>query len=112
MPITDKQVEWALGILVDKDGIAAAARAAHDHISDMDKVVLAKLMMDAPDEHKSAAAREMWARSHDTYVHHLEQKKAIAEMDYRAREKRTAASAVIEAWRTEQSNARLSGKIG
>jgi hypothetical protein len=110
--ITEKQVQWAMDILIDRDSQAAKARAAHEHMSDLDKVVLAKLTNDAPDDMKSAAARETWARAHPQYEAHLEQKRVLAEMDYKARDRRSAASAIIEAWRTEQSNARMAGRVG
>lgn len=110
--ISEKQLEWAMEILIDRECQAAKARAAHEHMSDLDKVVLAKLTNDAPDDLKSAAARESWARAHTTYESHLEQKKVLAEMDYKARDRRSAANAIIEAWRTEQSNARASARIG
>jgi hypothetical protein len=41
--ITEQQVQWAMDILIDRDSQAAKARAAHEHMSDMDKVVLAQL---------------------------------------------------------------------
>jgi hypothetical protein len=110
--ISDKQLEWAMDILIDRESQAAKSRAAHEHMNDLDKVVLAKLTNDAPDDLKSAAARETWARAHPQYAAHLEQKKVLAEMDYKARDRRSAASAIIEAWRTEQSNARVAGRVG
>lgn len=106
MPITDKQLEWAMEILIDRENRAAKARAAHDHMNDLDKIVLAKLMNDAPEDLKSIAARENWARAHETYKHHIDQKKEVAEADYKARDRRSAASAIVECWRTDQSNAR------
>ena len=110
--ITEQQVQWAMDILIDRESNAAKARAAHEHMSDLDKVVLAKLTNDAPDDLKSAAARESWARAHATYEAHLEQKKVLAEMDYKFRDRRSAANAIVEAWRTEQSNARAAARVG
>ena len=110
--ITDKQLEWAMDILIDRESQAAKARAAHEHMSDLDKVVLAKLTNDAPSDLKSAASRETWARAHDTYENHLDQKRVLAEMDYKLRDRRSAANAIVEAWRTEQSNARASSRVG
>ena len=109
MPISDKKVEHALDVLVDREHTAAKARAAHEYISDMDKVVLAKLM--GQSEEKSNAAKETWARAHPDYEDHLEQKKALAEMDYIQRDRRAAASAIIDLYRTEQSNARVAGRL-
>lgn len=109
MPIRDNQIEHALTILMDRDHEAAKSRAAHEHMSDMDKVVKAKLMAECNE--KSAAAKEAWALAHPTYQTHLEQKKAVAEMDYTWRDRRAAANAIIEMWRTEQSNARVAHKV-
>ncbi|WP_300396337.1 hypothetical protein [Henriciella sp.] len=108
--ITEKQLEWAMEILIDRHNESAKARAAHEHMADLDKVVLAKLM--AQSGEKSAAAKEAWARAHPDYENHLAAKKELAEMDYSKRDRRSAASAIIEAWRTEQSNARATARIG
>lgn len=110
--ITEQQVQWAMDILIDRESKAAKSRAAHDHLQDMDKVILARLALDAPDEIKAISSREAWARSHPDYLDHLTQKRAVAELDYTARDRRAAASAIIEAWRTECSNARMAGKVG
>jgi len=110
--ITDKQLDWAMEILIDRGSEAAKARAAHEHMSDLDKVVLAKLMNQAPDECKSVNAKEQWARGHDDYGVHLSAKKELSELDYSKRDRRSAASAIVDAWRTEQSNARLAGRVG
>jgi hypothetical protein len=110
--ITEQQVQWAMEILIDRESQAAKARAAHEHTSDMDKVILAQLMFEAPAEIKTVGVRESWARMHPDYRAHLDQKKTLAEMDYKARDRRSAASAIIEAWRTECSNARAGAKIG
>lgn len=110
--ITEAQVQWAMDILIDRESQAAKARAAHEHMGDLDKVVLAKLTHDAPDDLKSSAAREAWARAHPNYSAHLEQKKVLAEMDYKQRDRRSAASAIIDAWRTEQSSARMAARVG
>jgi hypothetical protein len=99
-------------ILIDRNSDAAKARAAHEHMSDLDKVVLAKLTTEAPIELKSATARETWARAHEDYETHLMAKKELAELDYSKRDRRSAANAIVEAWRTEQSNARAAARIG
>lgn len=112
MPITDKQLEWAMDILIDRESNAAKTRAANEHMGDLTAVVLAKLINDAPDSLKSADARKAWALAQPQYTEHLEQKRMIAEMDFKARDRRAAASAIIEAWRTEQSNARMASRVG
>lgn len=108
--ISEKKVERALEILIDVRAEGAKARAANEYLDDMGKVILAKLMMESNE--KSAAAKEIYARAHPAYAEHLEQKRAVAETDYRFRDKKAAASAIIDCWRTEQSNARGAGKIG
>jgi hypothetical protein len=110
--ITDTQVEWAINILLDRDAAAAKSRAAHDYLQDMDRVILARLINEAPPDLKTAIARESWARTHPDYITHLQEKRAVAEENYKSRDRRAAASAIIEAWRTECSNARSGTKIG
>jgi len=107
--ISEKRLEWAVEILLDREGEGAKARAANEYLDDMSKVILAKLMNESNE--KTAAAKEMYARSHADFIAHLEQKKAVAEMDYRHRDKKAAASAVIDVWRTQQSNQRTMSKV-
>ena len=59
--ITEKMLDRAMEILIDRENQAARARAAAEHMGDLTKVVLAKLMHDAPADLKSATARETWA---------------------------------------------------
>jgi hypothetical protein len=110
--ITEKQIEWAMEILIDRESNAAKNRAANEYMDDLTAVVLAKLINEAPDSLKSADARKAWALAQPQYTAHIEQKKAVAEMDYKARDRRSAASAIIDAWRTEQSSARLAARVG
>lgn len=106
--ISDDHVEHALKILQSQDG--SKARAAHDYLSEMRKVVLARLRGDCNE--KTAAAKDDFAHAHPDYAEHLEQLRHAAEEDYKHRDRRAAAQAVIDAWRTEQSNARTAGRIG
>jgi hypothetical protein len=110
--ITDKQVQWAMDILIDRDSNAARTRAANEHMDDLTAIVLAKLINDAPEGLRSADARKAWALAQPQYEAHIDQKRAIAEMDFKARDRRAAASAIIDAWRTEQSSARLAARVG
>ncbi len=107
--ITDRKVEHALGILTDPQHEAARSRAAAEHMDDLTKTVLSKLMMECNE--KSAAAKEMWARAQPEFREHLEQLKACKEIDYTWRDRRSAASAIIEMWRTEQSNIRAAERV-
>lgn len=107
--ITDKMVEQALRYLTDPQQEAAKARAAAEHMDDMTKTLLAKLMLES--DEKSAAAKEMDARADPRFERHLDQLKALKELDYMWRDRRSAANAIIECWRTEQSNIRAAEKV-
>ena len=107
--ISDKKMESALEVLIDRDGEAKKGQDATEYREDMGKVILAKLMHESNE--KTVTAKEAYARSHEKYQEHLEQRKAVAEMDYRHRDRRAAASAIIDVWRTQQSNQRTMGKI-
>lgn len=107
--ISDKMVEQALRYLTDPQQEASKARAAAEHMDDLTKTVLSKLMLES--EEKSAAAKEMEARAHPKFEAHLDQVKACREVDYMWRNRLSAANAIIEAWRTEQSNIRASERV-
>ena len=53
----------------------------------------------------------MAARADPAYQAHLEQVKLIKEVDYTWRDRRSAAAAIIEMWRTEQSNIRAAERV-
>ena len=108
--ISETKVEAALGVLADPEWKAAKARAAHEYLAEMKKVVLARLKDECNE--KTAAAREDYALNHPKYEAHLEQLKLAAEADYELRDKKAGAEAIIDMWRTEQSNARSHGRIG
>jgi hypothetical protein len=107
--ITDKMLEQALRYLTDPQQEASKARAAAEHMDDLTKTVMARLMLQS--EEKSAAAKEMEARADQAYVMHLEQVKACREVDYMWRNRLSAASAIIDMWRTEQSSIRAAEKV-
>jgi hypothetical protein len=107
--VTDKMLEQALRYLTDPQQEASKARAAAEHMDDLTKTVLARLMLES--DEKSAAAKEMVARADDRYTDHLEQVKACREVDYMWRNRLSAASAIIDMWRTEQSSIRAAEKV-
>jgi hypothetical protein len=107
--VTDKMLEQALRYLTDPQQEASKARAAAEHMDDLTKTVMARLMLQS--EEKSAAAKEMEARADQAYVTHLEQVKACREVDYMWRNRLSAASAIIDMWRTEQSSIRAAEKV-
>jgi len=102
--ITDTKVEQALGVLLDQE--APKARAAAEYLSDVTKVVLAKLEDEANEDAKSQAARESFAKRHPDYMIHLEALRNARELDFRHRQRAAAASAVIDVWRTQQASNR------
>jgi hypothetical protein len=109
MMITDKMVEQALRYLTDPQQEGSKARAAAEHMDDLTKTVLSKLMMQS--EASSAAAKEMEARAHPNFTAHLDQVKLCREVDYMWRNRLSASNAIIEMWRTEQSNIRAAEKV-
>jgi hypothetical protein len=106
--ITQDQVQWAVDILLAADE-AAKARAAAEWMDDQTKSVLAEIMREI--DAKSIAEREMIARSMPSFRAHLEALKQCRAADYAWRNKRSAAEAIIEAWRTYQSNQRTLERV-
>ena len=102
--ITEQKLIEALKILTDPDSDYAKTRAAHEFSQKMEKVVLGTLVSDS--DLPSAAAKEKWAICQPEYRQAIEQTREIAELDYKHRAKREAAMAILETWRTEQSNER------
>lgn len=102
--ITDAQVEHALKCLQDWN--AAKARAASEYLDDYTKVLLAELGDDAPEEAKSQAARDDYARKHPTFKAHLIQKRDAAEIDYKHRQRMAASQAILDLYRTQSANER------
>ena len=102
--ITEQKVIQAIKVLTDHDGDYSKTRAGHEFSKGMEKIVLAQLMQDS--DEKSAAAKKIEAEAHEDYKRALEQTRDIAEMDYKNRAQREAAAAIIDTWRTEQSNER------
>lgn len=102
--VTEDKVEHALAILADKDGIASSARAAHQFEAERTKTIKARLM--ARCNEKSVAAREMYALAHEEYEAHLKHVQILAENDLYHRDRRQAAQAVIDVWRSENATNR------
>ena len=102
--ITDQEIRHALEVLKSPDRLGAKARAGHEFLTKQEKVVKARLATSCNE--KSAAAKEIYALAHPDYEKALMATREIAELDYCERERRDAAKAIIETWRTEQSNER------
>ena len=108
--ITQEKHDWALEILIDREEKASKARAAHEFESDRKKVIFAELVLKAPPEMKSQGAKETWAYSHPDYLAHLDHIREIASEDYKLRDRRSAAKAIIDAWQTQSANMRAVGR--
>jgi hypothetical protein len=105
--IHDSQVQAAFDVLHDQSH--ARARAAYEYAEKRIKVAFAKAMIAA--EGKTVGEREANAQLSDDYQAALKSFHLIAESYYLERDKRDAASAVLDAWRTLRSDARSYGKV-
>lgn len=106
--IPDSHVQHAFDVL--KSGDHAAARAAYEFADKQLKVVLAKAA--GASNATSVAQRENEALRSMEYERALGQFSAVAETYYKARDRREAAVAIIDAWRTQQSDMRAMGRVG
>jgi hypothetical protein len=104
--IPESHVQHAFDLL--KSGQHAVARAAYEFAEKQLKVVLAKAA--AQSNATSIAAREAEALRSPEYERALDAFKAIAETYYREKDRREAAAAIIDAWRTQQSDLRAMGR--
>jgi hypothetical protein len=106
--IPDTHVEHAFELL--KSQKHATARAAYEFAEKQLKVVLARASLVA--NGKTVGEREATALASQEYERALIDFKLIAESYYVERDRRDAASAIIDAWRTQQSDMRAMGKVG
>lgn len=106
--IPDSHVEHAFDLL--KSGDHAVARAAYEFSEKGLKVVFAKALQQA--DGKTVGEREAAALTSPEYERALSDFRLVAENYYRERDRREAASAVIDAWRTQQSDMRAMGRVG
>jgi hypothetical protein len=109
MLITDAQVEHAMKCL--QDWSAAKARAANEYLDDYTKTLIAMLADEAPEDCKSQAAKEDFARKHPEFAKHLAQKREAAELDYMHRQRLSASNAIIELYRTQSANERRLDRV-
>ncbi len=108
MFISDEQIEEAFQVLHGQ--AHAKARAAYEYAEKRLKVAFAKARQAA--EGKTVDARDDAAQTSESYQAALKAFHLIAESYYSERDRRDAASAVVEAWRTQQSDLRAMGKVG
>jgi hypothetical protein len=106
--IPDEHVEHAFDVL--KSQKHATARAAYEFAEKQLKVVLAKATLAA--NGKTVGEREATALASHEYERALSDFKLIAANYYGERDRRDAATAIIDAWRTQQSDMRAMGKVG
>ena len=107
--ITDDEVESAVEFLRTGGRKAAKARAERIYMEEYRKVVKAKIMRER--ESLAIGAQERDAYSDPRYVEHLNAMRTAIENDEFHLWALVAAQAKIEAWRTQQSNARSLGKL-
>lgn len=106
--IPDTHVQHAFDIL--KAGDHASAKAAYEFAEKQLKVVLAKAA--AASEASSVAQRENDALRSMEYERALHDFRLVSETYHKARDRREAAVAIIDAWRTQQSDQRAMGRVG
>ena len=107
MYVPEKHVEHAFEILKSQEH--ARARAAYEFAEKQLKVILAKAELQA--NGKTVGERQAAALCSGEYERALHDFKLVAEAYYRERDRRDAASAIIDAWRTQQSDLRAMGKV-
>jgi hypothetical protein len=105
--IPESHVHRAFDLL--RSGDHATARAAYEFAEKQLKVTLARAALQA--NGKTVGEREATALTSQEYERALTAFKHIAEAYYLARDKREAASAIIDAWRTQQSDIRASVRV-
>lgn len=108
MFISDDQIQAAFDVLHDQ--AHAKARAAYEYAEKRLKVAFAKARQAA--EGKTVGDKDDNAQTSESYQAALKSFHLIAESYYSERDRRDAASAVIDAWRTQQSDARAMGRVG
>lgn len=100
--ISDEEVQEAFHAL--QSGEHSKRRAAYEYAEKRLKIALAKALLEV--DGKNAAERDARALTSEAYQQAVSSFRAISEAYHEARDRREAASAVIEAWRTQQSDRR------
>jgi hypothetical protein len=108
MFISDQQVQAAFDVLHSQ--AHAKARAAYEYAQDRIKIAFAKAILE--NEGKTASEREAKARVSEGYQAAVKSFHLIAETYHSERDKRDAAAAVIDAWRTQRSDERAMMRVG
>lgn len=100
----EKAVEW----LRTNARAAGKAKAERIYVEEYRKTVKAQLMAEKAGE--PIGAQERYAYAHQQYVAHLQAIREAVEKDEAMRWLMVAAEAKIEAWRTQNANARAEGR--
>lgn len=106
--IPEEHVQHSFDLL--KSNAHAVARAAYEFAEKQLKVTLARAELQA--EGKTVGERAAIALTSPEYERALNAYRLVAEGYYRERDRREAAVAVIDAWRTQQSDMRAMGRVG
>ena len=106
MFISEAQIQEAFDVLHGQTH--AKARAAYEYAEKRLKMASAKARQSA--EGKTVGDRDDEAQTSESYQAALKSFHLIAENYYLERDRRDAASAVIDAWRTQQSDMRALGR--
>lgn len=110
MPIvTDDMVEAALRYLSENTSATAKAKAARVMAEHERKTTRARLFLAAPEG--PIASKEAWAEAHEDYDAACCREADAVQADEYHRAARAKAEAIIEAWRTEQSNIRAAERV-
>jgi hypothetical protein len=108
--IAESDIEKAVDYLRSSAAGAASARANMRYLAEFMKSKRAQLKL--KQSGLSNAAAEDAAYADPAYIEILEGYKVAVEQDSLHQFKREAAVAMIDAWRTQQSNLRAEGRIG
>lgn len=108
--ILESDIEKAVDYLRQSAQEAAQARANSRYLGEYLKSKIAQLKTRSAASSNAAAEDE--AKSHPEYLELLEGYRAAVEKDSFHTFKRDAAAVMIDAWRTQCSNARVVGSVG
>lgn len=107
--IQDDDIEKALDYLRDNAPKAAKAKAERIYMEEYRKTVKGQIMRENDD--KPLGAQEAIAYADPRYKQHLEAMREAIERDEYHRWMLVAAEAKVEAWRSQQANQRVLGKV-
>lgn len=107
--IAESDIEKACDYLVANARKAAKARAERAYVEEYRKTIKAQIMREHNNLPLGAQEREAYADPR--YAQHLQAIKEAVEADEYQRWMMAAAEAKLEAWRTQQANARIQAKI-